>query len=276
MQFTKGEQIMAYKCVAAASMVALLSGCGGVYVVDTLYSAPVLDQDLITSGKLQVNVAGKAFQERLKKAAGDDGERNTLVHDVKRVSDEICRQHIGDIRATATNFNLTFGTLTTVFAGTATLVGGAAAKSHAAIAGASNASRSLVNEEVYRQSLPDAIVNIIRNERDKARQRIDTGLRKTRAEYPINEALSDVQEYHDACSFVFAMGKVVEAAAEKSRKETLVELTSRHEALIGRIQKMRSALSNLPGDAKAKAESAIASAVEDLSALTKALSTAPR
>lgn len=157
-------------------------------------------------------------------------DRNRLQIAIMQLSDRVCEQHLGDIVANAATVNLGLGILSTALAGTATVVGGEAAKSALAAAAAiTGASRSLVNEEIYQQFLSAAIVTAIRGERKNheteimSRRVMDDGNPEVLAKYPVDDAIRDVLVYHHECSFFNGVAILLEQANRRERTRTDVK-----------------------------------------------------
>ena len=123
----------------------LISGCGGVYVVDSIYKTQQLPEaclqtdktqctTMYVSGKQMIDNESAAFRAAFTEAQKLETDRNRLLIRIRLLSDEICKNHQGDIRGTATALNLTFGTLTTLFSGAAALSAGTAARTLADLA----------------------------------------------------------------------------------------------------------------------------------------------
>lgn len=156
--------------------------------------------------------------------------RNRLQSRLLAVSDAICDKHQGDIYATANTLNVGTGFLTTVLAGAATVVTGEVAKDIlAAGAGASNATRSLINEEVYQKQVTAAVIKGIRSNRESKMTTIDARRKLGNTDYSLDEAIRDVVDYHTRCSFYAGVTYLVQATerAVPSREQ----LTARLKAL---------------------------------------------
>lgn len=139
-------------------------------------------------------------------------QRNAATAGLMAVSDELCVEHVRSIFGNDAAYNLTFGTITNLFAGAATVAGTRGAKTlFSGIALFSNAERSLVNETVYKTMLATAISKKIREGRIEQRNTIVKHMREDTIEiYTMNEAISNVMEYHNTCSFMYGMEKTLE------------------------------------------------------------------
>jgi len=138
-------------------------------------------------------------------------KRNMVIGDLVAFSDELCEQHMKTIFGNEAAFNIATGTLTNVFSGVATVIGGTVAKSAlSAAAFLSNSERSLVNETVYKSVLVPAVARKIETIRTKGRKAIKDEIKKPYSEYPIHIALLDVVEYHRSCSFMLGLQLALE------------------------------------------------------------------
>lgn len=137
--------------------------------------------------------------------------RNMVIGDLVALSDDLCEQHIKTIFGNEAAVNITTGTLTNLFSGAATVIGGSVAKSAlSAAAFFSNSERSLLNETVYKSVLVSAVVRKIETMRRTDRGKIRETLKKRHSDYPIHIALLDVVEYHRSCSFMFGLQRALE------------------------------------------------------------------
>jgi hypothetical protein len=156
-----------------------------------------------------------------------EAARNIIASRVMLASDNMCNGHKADIVANQSVANTAFGSLTNIFSGLGTFVGGAATKAGlAAGAALSNGSRSLVNEEIYYKAFAVAIVRAINQDREPVGVKIVQRLHDEKvATYPIDDVLRDLQKYHESCSFTNGL-RIVAEAVDK-RAPTLGELQSR-------------------------------------------------
>jgi hypothetical protein len=195
------------------SFLTLLSACGGLYVVNPVFDSPKIPDKagMDLYGKKTINTESKEFINAINLARASKLDRNNLIIKIKLVSDSICTEHLGDIKGNSSAINITLGTLTTLFAGVASISSGTAASTLAASASASNASRSLINEEIYRQVFSDSIIRAIEFDRSGVRNEIKRRMGDDYNIYTIEEAIYDLQIYHDKCSFINGVGIITEA-----------------------------------------------------------------
>ncbi|MFM0521699.1 MULTISPECIES: hypothetical protein [Caballeronia] len=137
-------------------------------------------------------------------------QRNFIVTDLMSKSRAACEAHKATIFGNEASWNIALGTLTNVFTGTAAVVGGPMGKSILSALGLfSNATRSLINEEVYQKLLAPAIavkIDEIRTAKaSDIRTKLSGNSSTTLSDYPMQTALLDVMEYHDDCSFMLGL-----------------------------------------------------------------------
>jgi hypothetical protein len=139
-------------------------------------------------------------------------QRNAAVAGLMTVSDELCLEHVKTIYGNDAAYNLTLGSLTNLFAGAAAVAGTSGAKTlFSSFALFSNAERSLINETVYKNMLSMSVSKKIREGRLEERNMIVKRLRSDEMEnYTMNEALSNVIEYHNTCTFMYGLEKALE------------------------------------------------------------------
>lgn len=136
-------------------------------------------------------------------------QRNFIVTDLMSKSRTACEAHKATIFGNEASWNVALGSLTNVFTGTAAVVGGPLGKSiFSALGLFTNAERSLINEEVYQKLLAPAIalkIDDLRNAKATDIRGKLAGTQSTMSNYPMQQALLDVMEYHDDCSFMLGL-----------------------------------------------------------------------
>lgn len=177
--------------------------------------------------------------------------RNQLQALLLRRSDEICEEHKGNIYANAAVFNVTTGFLTSALAGAAAIVTGPTAVSVLAGSSAlSNATRSLVNDEVYQQQLTAGVIAEITDNR-KTRLHLILGKRsKDISDYAMDDAIREAQNYHQMCSFYQGITSLLKKAGRKERpvptrtqiNAQLKEFINEETRLVDRIDALREKL----------------------------------
>ena len=207
--------------------VALISGCGGgIYTVDPVFtrspdgtSSAFYKKEGVNgslfSKEVVVDFESTEFKRQLNGARQTLSERNNLLLKLVVFSDQICTDHLGSIKGTSSTTNVGLGLFTSLFSGLASISAGTAAKTYAATSTVTNSSRSLVNEEVYRQHFADAIIEKISESRKAKRNAVIAGLDAPLASYSIDRGITDLIEYHQQCSFYRGAASLLDAAKKR-------------------------------------------------------------
>jgi hypothetical protein len=224
----------------ATLLIGSMSGCAHYYNVGSIMKHGMVPEqggtgfyDLQTR---QIDASSPAFQSAYAAATRSVDDRNVLITRVMLISDDVCMTHKAEIEATANSVNLTFGALTTLFAGTATVIGAeSTSKALSAAAAASNAGRSLVNEEVYKKAFSISILRAIDQQRDELRTPIMRGMSLPLDRYPIHTALLDLSRYHTSCAFISGLAAISESLEYRPASRATIE--SRIDLLREQMQK---------------------------------------
>lgn len=172
--------------------------------VDTIMKA-LLEGDESKTGRgpiitLQCANAGTAVNDPTRCIA----QRNDAIYTLMTGSEQFCLIHRRSIYGRDASFNITAGTLTSLFAGISTVVTPTVTKSiFSALAMFTNSERSLVNEVVYKQMLVPAVDSKIVQTRDTKARAIAQHLKNDDlTTYPLSRAINDFMEFHNSCSFM--------------------------------------------------------------------------
>ena len=151
--------------------------------------------------------------------------RNEAVAALVVGSDALCVEHRKTIYGNDASWNIASGTLTSFFAGAASVAQAERAKSIlAALALFSNSERSLVNETVYKQILITAVDKKIVEGRETRADAIYQSLKLPMSSYPMHSALRDVFSLHNSCSFMNGLQKALEEGNQGSNAQKIVRL----------------------------------------------------
>ncbi|MBF0462412.1 MAG: hypothetical protein HQL87_13590 [Magnetococcales bacterium] len=168
--------------------------------------------------------------------------RRIIVGDLLGISGSFCEKHKSTILGNEANYNMTLGTVTNLFSGAATIIGGVETKTvFAGMAALSNAERSLINESVYRTMIASAVLAKIEADQGSGRAAIQNKLNNTMAEYPIAYAVQDVLDLHHRCSFQYGLS----AALKNGTQDTTDAQINYAEAELGRLQAAQDNRANL-------------------------------
>lgn len=183
---------------------------------------PIMEQqsDLLEEGKDVVNVE-KLHAKVI--AATDKAKRDELMNELITISDRVCSLHQAKIIANANTWNVAAGTTTSLLSALGTVLGGTVTKTAlAAAATFSSSTRSLVNEQVYIETIGTTIVRAISVAREKYYAEIESGMTKEFDKYTVAKGLRDVQEYHRRCSFYYGLVEISKSLEQ--RKKTKNEI----------------------------------------------------
>lgn len=215
------------KLAAITLGVLSLSGCTS--VAEYYRADPIINRNTSKNTATYYAVDGKSidvtspkFVEAVDKVTNEK-DRNKLIREIMSVSDDVCELHKAGIISNSNNWNIATGSVSNVLSGLGSVVGGESTKA-ALSAGAalSNSTRSLVNQEVYANSLATTIIRAIDLKRGEARSAILQASEKQLDAYPVWAAIYDVDEYHRRCSFISGMIEVTKAL--ENRKESQSQL----------------------------------------------------
>lgn len=167
-------------------------------------------------------------------ASGGDASaqlaRNRLQSALMEASDRKCEVHRAAVMSTSSSVNLGLGWLSAALAGASPLIVPTLTKNAFAAASAlSTTSRSLVNEEVYRQLLVTSVLKAIDGERNAVATEIERRRDLMPSTYSVDDAVRDAQRYHAKCSFYIGLVALAEAVEEKANCE---EVRRRREMLL--------------------------------------------
>lgn len=143
--------------------------------------------------------------------------RNRLTSILVKQSDDICVQELGRLTANEATTNATLSILGTGFSTAASIVSGELAKS--ILAGASSvasASRDHINVHVYRNTIAQAVSQVIAAERRTMLGDIQKRYGDQTTQWSIDDAIRDVNAYHAQCSFYKGLELLLKAADDRS------------------------------------------------------------
>lgn len=176
---------------------------------------------------------GKCGATAYKKAATDAGARNRLQAYLMAASDAQCSIHASAILNTSTNVNLLTGLAALGLGAAAPLIKPIVTKNaFAAGAALATGSKSLYNDEVYKQMLVTTVLKAIADTKRAQAVIIQTRQRDTIAEYSVDAAILDVVDYHDRCSFYRGLTELSQAVEKKA---TCSGVGARRDALVARL-----------------------------------------
>ncbi|MBF0186234.1 MAG: hypothetical protein HQM06_17840, partial [Magnetococcales bacterium] len=163
--------------------------------------------------------------------------RKTIAYIMLQASNDLCEAHLRTIYGNDAAYNLFFGSLTNILAGSATIVGGAQTKSIlAGLAALSSAERSLINETVYRSIVVPNVVKKINQTRKQEVSNLIAGLdSKTIELEPMDKTISDIVEIHSHCSFMHGLQLAFEEGAQDGAALKLAKLEQQRTLLLAQL-----------------------------------------
>jgi hypothetical protein len=180
--------------------------------------------------------------------------RNELQAAAMRFSDAATALHLASLRATETDINLLLGAASIGLTGAASVAASETAKALAAAATGTQGARALISEQVYRNALTESVIQLIEADRELTARQIRAKWSLAVADYPVEAALGDSEEYHQKGSFFHGLALLRSAAEEKAKAAKTAALASTD-----------TSSSSLDQDAQtAKAAAAVASAAVDV------------
>jgi len=156
-------------------------------------------------------------------------ERDQAIYVLMTGSEQVCLIHRRSIYGRDASFNITAGTLTSLFAGISTVVTPTVSKSiFSALAFFANSERSLVNETVYKQMIVTAVDNKIQEIRNNKAQEIVNHLKDDGLEtYSLSRAIFDFMDYHSSCSFMEGLRLALVEGTQNSTETKINSLNNR-------------------------------------------------
>lgn len=172
--------------------------------------------------KCDVQTPKKEFLEKLK------FYRDTIAFDLISYSNEVCGLHHARILMKSNVWNIGVGGASLLFSQLGAITDKvAAATNWSAAASFFTASKELVNSEILMDSLAANLITISRNLRKQQLLVIKKNLKEPYLSYKFNQAVSDINEYHNSCSFYVAiteLNKLIEnQKPTKSEIETKIK-----------------------------------------------------
>lgn len=227
-----------------SSILLLSSGCmSGRYWNGQFYRVEGFLDDVRTSQTESVDLHKICFPESLKDgkcvtpaydlAATEKVPRNRLQAYLMAASDSKCSIHLSTLLNQATNVNLITGVSALALGAAAPLIKPITTKNaFAAAAALSTGERSLFNEEVFKQMVATTVLKAIISSRESQAAIIASRRDDNTTQYSVDDAIRDVIEYHDRCSFYRGLTELSEAVEKKA---TCSGIGARREALLARL-----------------------------------------
>ena len=208
-----------------------------------------INLDCFTFPEVDAVVKDEIISDRTKLAYAmatiKSSDRNRLTSILIKHSDDVCTAELGRLTANEATTNASLSILSTGFSAAATVVGGELAKSIlSGTATVLGASRDHINVHVYRNTIAQAVSQVIASERKKISDAIYSKYSDDKSIWSIDDAIRQVNVYHSQCSFFKGLELLLKAAdnntdlqAYRSARAQQVTLT-RIDDEISRLQGM--------------------------------------
>lgn len=170
-------------------------------------------------------VSASCFGSGVPADASCQASRNAAIAALMVTSEDLCVAHRKTIYGNDAAANIFFGTLTSLFAGAATVIHPATTKSIlAALATLTNSERSLVNETVYKTMIVSAVDRKIVESRLTAATAIKARFTESVTSYPLAMAVTDVVEFHYSCSFMNGLERALTEGTQNTTPQKMLQL----------------------------------------------------
>lgn len=166
---------------------------------------------------------GSAYKDAVAKIE----DRNRLANALIAQSDSICTIEKSLMLERQAEVNGWLSIASTGLATAATIVTGELASNILSGTGAlASASRDHVNTHVYRNQIIQTVTTAIDSERSAALVELEKKFKLKVSEYPIDQAIREVNAYHGMCSFGFGMQKVMEAVEKQEELKQQLRISA--------------------------------------------------
>ncbi len=202
-------------------------------------------------------------------AVSDQTARNRLVSLLMARSDTICTEEMGELSANEATTTFGLDVISTAATTAANIVTGDQARQILTGAGTlAGASRSHVSADIYRQTVSHAISRAIFLERQRLRSAIEGRFTQTHSEYVIDQAIRDVVEYHNTCSFYRGLELVLASVEGTPTERDAAERRAKIAELEQRAAWYRAQMVGLSGTEKETYSNRLKAILDRIDALT--------
>ncbi|MFZ2404663.1 MAG: hypothetical protein WAW41_05965 [Methylobacter sp.] len=213
-----------YKAPNGKHWLTTLLGLGG-KEASTRNISSVVVQDTCDHQTRSINDNPGDEQDRLYfKACEQDGAFNaaSCLNYLISKSDEICGIHKSHIYGNRTAVNTTLGVLATGVGVAGAMTGPGAAQALSGTAGFLTGSQSIVNDEVYKNYVTEAILLEINSNREKYLKGVSylTEAPGITNNIGIGQVRRDALDYHEKCSFYDGLMSLLNKAGDKADKNS--------------------------------------------------------
>jgi len=188
-----------------------------------------------TKNNPQPLVALECFKTQPPKSVDCTGQRNQAISFLMAESNNLCVEHIKSIYGNEAAFNIATGSLAVLTAGWASISSGGQVKTLSALSAFASAERSLVNETIYKSMLTSAIGTKIEEARATKGKALLLHKQEPYKNYRIEDALYDVIDYHESCSFYSGLQKALKEGTQVTQETRQRQLKTEADLLREKI-----------------------------------------
>jgi hypothetical protein len=141
--------------------------------------------------------------------------RNELQNAILQAIDESTEQQLAELKATENNVNLLLGGATLGLAGGASVAAAQTAKALAAAAAGTAGARSLVNEQIYRNTFVESVISLVTKDQSDFLAIIRQRQTNSIYDYTVEGAIMDAREYEERGSFYNGLALLQQAVQNK-------------------------------------------------------------
>lgn len=147
----------------------------------------------------------KCYAAQYRPASGNAdfcaGQRNQAIALLMTESTYLCTQHLAQIYGKEAAVNIAAGSIASLSSAVAAISPVSRARAFSALSSFSSAERALINETIYKNMLTTAIATKIEEMRSAGGKALLARKAARYDDYRIEDALSDVLDYHGTCAF---------------------------------------------------------------------------
>ncbi|MCC6968986.1 MAG: hypothetical protein IT434_02085 [Phycisphaerales bacterium] len=183
--------------------------------------------------------------------------RNQLQNAILRLSDQAMSNHLARLKASESFWNNSLGFATLALAAGSAATTGGVATGLAAGATVTSGTRSLINEQEFRNALVESIILLIEKDRLKKLEEVRQAQSLPIEKYDVEQAIADAIDYHQRGSFYHGLALLAEAARKSGNElEQSTASILRAKAEVAKLMGLEGGLENLikfigkPADAK--------------------------
>lgn len=195
-------------------------------------------------------VSQECFKTKPSESTGCVIQRNQAISFLMAESSNLCVEHIKSIYGNEAAFNIATGSLAVLTSGWAAISSGGQTKTLSALSAFASAERSLVNETIYKSMLTTAIGTKIEEARATKGKALLLHKKESYDDYRIEDAIYDVIDYHESCSFYYGLQKALkegtQATPEARRHQLEIQRQNLEQQMLAYSAKINTTKKGVP------------------------------